>query len=364
MKHFKVYTKHDVLNLTRIRRFETKLGESVHVLPEKTDLDAALQQSPAKYVVFGIPEDIGIRANHGTGGADSAWVPFLSAFLNLQSNDFLNGEEVLLLGQFNFTDLSELIEQNAYGYEEKIDAYRHAVITIDDAVEELAKIITTHNKIPVAIGGGHNNAYPLIKGVAKGLHKAGAVPLAQINCINLDAHSDFRPAEGRHSGNGFRYAEEDGYLQKYCVIGLHENYLPQNVWLDIVNNPFLDFITYEDIFILEKRNFIQAVAHATGFTEENFTGIELDLDCIENTLSSAMTPSGISPLHARQYVTLAARESQVAYLHICEGATRLADGRSNETTGKLISYLVSDFIKAHEESREESHVDLRTEYRD
>jgi len=352
MKHFKFYNKHDVLNLTRIRRFETKLGESVQVLPDvlpdKTSWETALQQSPAKYVVFGIPEDIGIRANHGTGGADSAWVPFLSAFLNLQSNDFLNGDEILLLGQFNFTDVNTLIEQNAYGYEEKIDAYRHAVIAIDDEVEELTKIITSHGRIPIVIGGGHNNAYPLIKGSAKGLHKAGLLQLAQINCINLDAHADFRPSEGRHSGNGFRYAEEDGYLQKYCVVGLHENYLPQNVWLDIVNNPFLDFITYEDIFILEKRNFIQAVAHATNFTEENYTGIELDLDCIENTLSSAITPSGISSLHARQYVTLAGRESQVAYLHICEGATRLTDGRTNDTTGKLISYLVSDFIKAHE----------------
>jgi formiminoglutamase len=352
MKHFKFYNKHDVLNLTRIRRFETKLGETVQVLPDvlpdKTSWETALQQSPAKYVVFGIPEDIGIRANHGTGGADSAWLPFLSAFLNLQSNDFLNGDELLLLGQFNFTDVNTLIEQNAYGYEEKIDAYRHAIIAIDDEVEELTKIITSHGRIPIAIGGGHNNAYPLIKGSAKGLHKAGLLQLAQINCINLDAHADFRPSEGRHSGNGFRYAEEDGYLQKYCVVGLHENYLPQNVWLDIVNNPFLDFITYEDIFILEKRNFIQAVAHATNFTEENYTGIELDMDCIENTLSSAITPSGISSLHARQYLTLAGRESQVAYLHICEGATRLTDGRTNDTTGKLISYLVSDFIKAHE----------------
>jgi len=67
-------------------------------------------------------------------------------------------------------------------------------------------------------------------------------------------------------------------------------------------------------------------------------------------LSSAITPSGISPLHARQYLTLAARDSQVAYVHICEGATRLNDGRTNETTGKLISYLVSDFIKSHEGS--------------
>src|SRR4051812_36409953 len=147
-KHFKFYSKHDVLNLTRIRRFETKLGESVHIMPDKNTWETDLQQSTAKYVVFGIPEDIGVRANHGTGGADSVWMPFLSAFLNLQSNDFLNGEEVILLGQFNFSDLSELIEQNAYGYEEQIDAFRHAVITIDEEVEELTKIITTHGKIP------------------------------------------------------------------------------------------------------------------------------------------------------------------------------------------------------------------------
>jgi Arginase/agmatinase/formimionoglutamate hydrolase, arginase family len=348
MKHLILYSKHDVLNLTHIRRFETKLGESIQVVPDKNKWEEGLQQSLARYVLFGIPEDIGVRANYGKGGAGTAWQPFLSSFLNIQSNDFLNGEEMLLLGHFDFSNALQLIEQNATSYEEKMDAYRHAVITIDEAVEELAKIICAQGKIPIAIGGGHNNAYPLIKGASKGLHKAGLIPLAQINAINLDAHSDFRPAEGRHSGNGFRYAEEDGYLQKYCVIGLHENYLPQNVWLDIVNNPFLDVITYEDIFILEKRNFIQAVAHATGFTDENYTGVELDLDCIENTLSSAITPSGISALHARQYITLAARDSQIAYLHICEGAAEMSDGRRSETVGKLIAYLVADFVKSHE----------------
>ena len=56
----------------------------------------------------------------------------------------------------------------------------------------------------------------------------------------------------------------------------------------------MDCITFEDIFIHEKRNFIQAISHATGFTEDNYTGIELDLDSIQNTLSSASTPSGIT----------------------------------------------------------------------
>jgi formiminoglutamase len=345
MKYFKILSRQDILSYTSIRRFVTRVGERVHVGDDKLNVTASIENSPAPYVLFGIPEDIGIRANMGLGGADTAWNSFLSAFLNIQSNDFFSGDEVLLLGYFDFQDLKLLIEQNAYNSEEKTAAYRHAVITIDDEVEQLVKIITGAGKIPVAIGGGHNNAYPMIKGAAKGLHKAGRIPLAQINTINLDAHSDFRPAEGRHSGNGFRYAEEDGFLGRYFIIGLHENHLPQNVWLDIVNNPFIDFITFEDIFIHEKRNYVQALAHAVDFTDDNYTGIELDLDCIENVLSSAITPSGITTLHARQFLSYTSDKCKVAYLHICEGATQLEDGRKSETTGKLIGYLVSDFIK-------------------
>jgi formiminoglutamase len=346
MHSFRFYNKEDILTLTKVRRFETKLGERLQLPNSKEQFEQVLQQSNAKYVLFGVPEDIGVRANDGVGGADTAWFPFLTSFLNMQSNDFLQGDEILLLGHFDFTHLESLIEENAHGHDEKLDAYRHAVHVIDEEVEAMMKLISSAGKTPIVIGGGHNNAYPLIKGAAKGLHKAEKIPLAQINCINLDAHTDYRPAEGRHSGNAFRYAEDDGYLQKYCVIGVHENYIPQNVWIDIVNNPFFDLITYEDIFVHEKRNFIQAVAHATGFTEDTYTGIELDLDCIEHTLSSAVTPVGIGKLHARQYINFAATDSKVAYLHICEGATLLSDGRKSETTGKLISYLVSDFVKA------------------
>jgi formiminoglutamase len=346
MQHLKVYGKQDILSLTKLRKFETKLGERLQVIHDPSALAVSIQQSTARYVLVGIPEDIGDKANYGSGGADSVWLPFLQSFLNIQSNDFLDGSELLLLGHFDFGDIQYLIDTTARGEEEKVEAYRHAVNGIDEEVEQLAKIITEAKKIPIVIGGGHNNAYPLIKGAAKGWHKADVVPLAQINCINLDAHADYRPIEGRHSGNAFRYAEEDGYLQKYCVIGVHENYLPQNVWMDMVNNPFMDCITFEDIFVHEKRSFLQAVAHASDFADNAVTGIELDLDSIQNTLSSAMSPAGISPVQARQYISYAAMDTKPAYLHICEGATRLTDGRTDVTTGKLISYLVSDFVKA------------------
>jgi formiminoglutamase len=348
MKHFKFYSKQDILSLVRVRRFETKLGERLQVVSDENDLHKSLQESTAKFILIGIPEDIGVKANLGIGGADSAWLPFLQSFLNIQSNDFLDGSDILLLGHFDFSEMEKLIERNAHHYEERVEAFRHAVMTIDEEVEKLIHIITQHRKLPIVIGGGHNNAYPCIQGAAKGWHKAGVIEMPQINAINLDAHTDYRPEEGRHSGNAFRYAEEDGYLEKYFVIGVHENYIPQNVWIDMVNNPFVDCITYEDIFIHEKRNFIQAVAHATSFTDDTLCGIELDVDSIENALSSAASPVGITHQIARQFITFTAADSKPAYLHIAEAASKLSDGRSSETTGKLISYLVSDFIKAIE----------------
>jgi len=346
MTHLKIYSKQDILSLTRLRRFETKLGERLQVINDPGNIEKSLEQSTAKYVLIGVPEDIGAKANDSLGGADTAWIPFLQAFFNIQSNDFLQGDNILLLGHFDFNEMASLIEQNAGSNEEKIEAYRHVCHTIDDEVEHIVKLVTQNKKIPIIIGGGHNNSYGAIKGAAKGLYKAGLIPLAQINAINLDAHADYRPLEGRHSGNGFRYADEDGYLEKYCVVALHENYIPQNIWIDIVNDPFIDVITFEDIFLHEKRNFIQAIAHATGFTEGSYCGIEIDLDSIQYVLSSASTPVGLQPLHARQFITFTASDTKAAYLHICEGATKLSDGRTDESTGKLISYLVSDFIKA------------------
>lgn len=349
MKHFKFYTKEDILSLTKIRRFETKIGERLQYIKPGTDWAEALQQSDARYVLLGTPEDIGVKGNLGLGGADTVWLPFLSAFLNTQSNAFFSGENVLLLGHFDFGDIKYLIENNAAGEMERVEAYRHAVNTIDDEVEQVIKVIAACKKIPLVIGGGHNNSYPIIKGTAKGLYKAELLPLGQINAINVDAHADYKVTEGRHSGNAFRYAAEDGYLGKYCIVGLHENYVPQNVLMDIHNNPFIDYVSYEEIFISERKNFIQAIAHATGFTENTYTGIELDLDSVEGVLSSATSPSGISVLQARQYVNFAATDAKPAYLHICEGASHLADGRRDDSTGKLISFLVSDFVKAHEQ---------------
>lgn len=351
--NFKKYTRSELLTATRIRKYETKLGEVVHCFGNHDQtLEEALGQSKATYVVIGIPEDAGIRANYGIAGAATLWPSFLTSFLNLQSNRYLNGDAIFFAGAFDFSKELNLVNATAPDNEERIKALNILVEKIDNAVEEKIKIICRSGKIPILIGGGHNNAYGAIKGAAKGLYALEAIPLAQISVINLDAHTDYRMQEGRHSGNAFRYADNDGYLNRYFVIGPHENYLQEYIIKDMVSSPFLDFISFEDIFIKEKKNFMQAVAHATGFVEDNYTGIELDLDAITNVLTSAMTPSGITALMARKFLHFVATDCKIAYLHICEGAIRLADGAMDNNTGKLVSYLLSDFVKSHSEANQ------------
>jgi formiminoglutamase len=291
-------------------------------------------------VLFGVKEDLGARANFGLGGAATAWDSFLNAFLNIQDTPFLHGQDLQLLGHFDFTVLPNYTD---------VALMRQQVEQIDAEVSALVGQIVGAGKIPLIIGGSHAGAYANLKGAALGMRKNK--PDAIVNCINLDAHSDYRKMEGRHSGNGFRYAQEEGYLQHYSILGLHENYTPENILQDLKQHPAIQFSTWEDIFLREKLNFTQALEQAIAFTQQggNQVGIELDVDCIENVLSSALTPSGISTQQARYYLYQTAQRCEIAYLHICEAATILENGLENRSTGKLLSYLVSDFVKGYQE---------------
>lgn len=312
----KTYQQTDLNAIIKTRNGETKLGEKINL---------NWQANEVKFVLLGIAEDIGVQVNRGIGGTKTAWQGFLNAFLNIQSTDLLSGNEIGICGSLSFNDL-------------KINS--ESVEIIDNEVVKCISEITNLGKFPIVIGGGHNNAYPIIKAVSQAKKQA-------INTINLDAHSDFRVKEGRHSGNGFRYAFDEGFLEKYAIIGLHENYNSQAIIDEISQNSNINFSFWEDIFLREKMTFKEAIQQAIDFTKNSPTGIELDLDCVENVLSSAMTPCGISTTQARQYIYQTATLTDVAYLHICEGATQLATGQQSNLTGKLISYLVSDFMKSY-----------------
>ena len=309
---------------------ETKLGETLHTFTD--DWRSDLQSTTAEYVLLGIPEDIGVRANLGVGGAHTLWEPALKAILNIQETDILQGNRIAVLGAFDFADMM----QNAAG--KPVDALRDMVAEIDDIVFPVIQQIAAAGKKPVVIGGGHNNAYPILKGISRAREEA-------VNCINLDAHSDYRAIEGRHSGNGFRYARMDGYLGRYVVMGLHHNYNSQAVLNDLTGDKDIRFSFYEDLFLWEHQDFRKTMENSIRFASGGPVGIELDLDCIANTLSSAATPCGITPLQARKFLITCAQLTEPVYLHFTEGSVELADGRRDPMTAKLVAYLFADFIR-------------------
>ena len=90
---------------------------------------------------------------------------------------------------------------------------------------------------------------------------------------------------------------------KYFALGIHENYIPNGILKEVNENIDIDFITFEDIFIRQKKTWQQALKDAGDFIRgERYIGIELDLDSIAHVPASAATPCGITTREALQYV--------------------------------------------------------------
>ena len=327
-----LFTQKNINDFVNPREGETKLGQSVQLI---STLDN-IKNATAKFVIIGVPEDIGVKMNYGNGGAHTAFIPTLKSFLNTQENQFIKGEDILVLGYLNYLD--QVINFDGSD-REKGDLL---VKAIDKELSSIIKVIVENNKIPIVIGGGHNNAYGNLKGLSEGKKQP-------INVINLDAHTDLRRLEERHSGNGFSYAIEHQYLDKYFMFGLHENYTPQYVFDIIHSNINIDYNTYEELEVYKSIPFENELLRAKNFIQDKPFGIEIDLDCIQNFPSSAMTPSGFTTLQTREFVHYFAKNENASYIHICEGAPAIMqDTSAINQVGKFISYLISDFIKAKE----------------
>lgn len=307
------YGKIDLQNCFSPRTGETKLGEVINNL-----------QNP-KYIILGVEESIGPRANKGQSGAENGFKTFLNSFLNMQSNESLRGDNILVLGKIVQkheiqNDLSTKVEE------------------LDQFIFEVLEKYVSDSQIPIVIGGGHNNAFPLMKFSANKYSKA-------INVVNLDAHADYRQLEGRHSGNPFSYAFRHGHLNQYHVFGLHQRYNSQQILNDLRRDGH-QFTFHED-YILEEKSYLHDFKSVINqmSSEENYLGIELDLDAIEHMPSSAFTPVGVPISIARQYLKVFAEYPKLAYLHLPEGAPKT--DREDRIVGKTLAYFVSDFIITH-----------------
>ncbi|MFD2823721.1 formimidoylglutamase [Lacinutrix iliipiscaria] len=324
--------------LVNKRPKESKFGEHITVLASVFNIYEQLKNLDVEHVIIGLPEDVGVFANYGKSGTSSAYEATIKILLNIQSNAFTNPKKVLILGHLNFEDELEKLKLLDQSKKKDVAKARKMVSKIDKQVVSIIHDIVKAGKKPIIIGGGHNNAYGNIKGASLALNTA-------INVVNFDAHTDFRPEEGRHSGNGFSYAFAEGFLKNYFIFGIHENYTSQNILNTINKLKTIDYNTFEAISIRKTLKFKTEMDRALKHISDKPFGIEIDCDAIENIPSSAMSPSGFNVNKARRFVDHFANHKNATYLHICEAAP------STETetqVGKLITYLITDFIRAHD----------------
>lgn len=340
MKNIVPFTIADLLKYTKQRSGEIKFGERIATVPKDADAFEFMKESDAQFVLVGIPEDIGIRANYGKPGAALAWHYALKSICNLQHNRFCKGNNLIILGQIDVEEAMEASKTIDSGTKEGRRELSALVEKIDKDVSHVVCRIIQAGKTPIVIGGGHNNAYGNVKGAAL----ANGRP---VSAINYDSRARLRMLEGRHSGNGFNYAIEEGFLKNYFIFGMHESYANKGI-LETIKK-YADRVrynTYEQVAVRKEKHFSEEIALAKGFIADDPFGLEIDLSALPHIPTDTMTASGFSIEKARHFVHYFGKCKNVSYLHICEGAPEYDYASYTHLTGKLIAALVSDFIKA------------------
>lgn len=332
------------------RAGETRLGASLQFLNPLLPLEdafASAVQHGCRYILLGIPEDIGPRANLGNGGADQGFAAFLSRFINLQDNVFAKSGELLLAGTIACADLQQRSQSLDSNDITQLAQLRALCAELDLRVSIVLRACFDSGLVPIVIGGGHNNALPILQALAAHAGQSA-------DAINLDPHCDFRLLEGRHSGNGFSYAHQAGWLRKYFVLGLHELKNSQAA-LAQLQQAGAAFCSYQQIWQRRQLTLQDAIAQAIRFVGADDTrplGIELDTDSISGMPVSAYTNCGVSVADAECYVWQLAQLSRVRYLHLAEAAPSqhpagLKAG-FNEA-GQVLTALVLAFLQARQQ---------------
>ncbi|MCF4101262.1 formimidoylglutamase [Gillisia sp. M10.2A] len=330
MEGIKLYTSRSIASYISTREGETKFGEKVNFISNLEEL----KSSKAKYVLFGIPEDIGVRANLGRPGAANAWKSCLKSLLNVQANQYTKPEKLVLLGEVDCNELMNKASNIAIEDPNYIAKLGDLVKQLDTTVSQLIQFIISAGKIPIIIGGGHNNAYGNIKGASLALKKP-------LNVLNIDAHTDLRTTEYRHSGNGFSFARNEKLLGKYRVFGLHQNYTPQYIFENMNTSANDNYRLFEHLILKSSEQIVKAFREELELVANEDFGMELDCDAIKGFPSSAQTPSGFAINMVRNFIRIASEEEHLKYLHICEAAPT---EQSEIKVGKTLSYLITDFI--------------------
>src|SRR5690606_11049688 len=105
-------------------------------------------------------------------------------------------------------------------------------------------------------------------------------------------------------------------------------------------------VTYDAMEIYRTKDFGKQLDRCKSFVNTEAYGVEVDLNAVSYPTGNAV--GGFDAAKLRQFVSFMADDSKASYLHLCEGVAHAENHEQNRLLGRLIAYLITDFMKARQ----------------
>lgn len=258
-----------------------------HTNELRADPGARSHIAKCRVALIGIPDDTGVRMNHGRPGAAAGPHSFRAALSKYGvASPFSADAHRPLPRVFDVGDV--ILGATLNETHDRVSAVTAAVLEL--------------GLFPIAIGGGHDLTFPFVRAVAK--HFA---PLTQ---VYFDAHLDVRPEPG--SGMPFRSLIEGGFIHRPTVVGL----------LPLVNTQeHADFFLQHQGTIVTRDSFNSETLCRSLATPNDPCACSLDMDAFDSAHApgvSALNPDGLSPRDVASVLAAIAASGRLRCFDIME----------------------------------------------
>lgn len=257
-----------------------------------------------RVAIIGLPDDTGVRLNHGRAGAAEGPTALRAALAR-----YGVGEPAgwVWPGVFDAGDVTPA----GRGGDDLHETHRR--------VTEAVAAVVGMGLFPIGIGGGHDLTFPFVRGAVKAV--------APVHMVYFDPHLDVREEAG--SGMPFRRLVEAGCVRGMTIHGFQAfaNAAEHVRWFQAHGGRVSD-LSPEDPW------------------PDKPTAVSLDLDVIDQAFApgvSAMNPCGWTPAQAERWVAAAGRNPRVRCFDIMElSPPNDPSGR----TARLAAHLLLTFLRA------------------
>ncbi len=282
--------------------------------------------------LLGLPDETGVRLNHGRPGAADGPRAFRAALAAI-GTDFDAPDSRSLAGLV--FDAGDVPPAEASSPLEAMHA-THARVT------EAALALHERGLIVVGVGGGHDLSFPAIRALSK--HTGAAV-----GGINVDPHLDVRdPKTEPGSGIPFRALIEGGHLDP-------ERFVEYGAGRFANSREHTEWLTSRGATIIGIDNALQhgsalrlAFERISRSARNEPTFVSFDLDAIDQAFApgvSAPCPMGLSSGEAARIARLAGEHSSVRHfdlMELCPPNDHPAEGVGR--TARLAAFLFLTFV--------------------